>query len=62
MKPERWTFDDRPGPVPEIRTDGDSVIFYLGVLSEQARLIVRCDPDGAIRASIAVVHPGVSEL
>ena len=45
--------DERPGPVPDIRADGDSVILVMAVRSEDAELIIRCDPDGAIRASLA---------
>jgi hypothetical protein len=45
--------DERPGPVPDIRADGDSVIFVMTVRSEDAELTIRCDPDGAIRVSIA---------
>ena len=52
MNPERKATDQQPGAVPEIRADGDSVIFCLDVPSEHARLIIRCDPDGAVRMSI----------
>jgi hypothetical protein len=44
--------DQRPGAVPDIRAEGDSVLFCLDLPGEQARLIIRCDPDGAIYASI----------
>jgi hypothetical protein len=53
MKSERKTLDQRPGNVPEIRADGDAVYFYLDVRTEHARLIIRCDPDGGVSASLA---------
>jgi hypothetical protein len=52
MKFERKALDQRPGAVPEIRVDGDSVIFYLDVPAEHARLIIRCNPDGTAGSSI----------
>ncbi len=62
MKNERKTLDRRPGAVPEIRTDDDSVIFYLDVASEHARLIIRCNPDGTVAASITFGQPADSCL
>jgi hypothetical protein len=56
MKSERKTLDQRPGGVPEIRADGDSVIFCLDVPSQHGRLMIRCDPDGTVAASIAFVQ------
>jgi hypothetical protein len=44
--------DERPGPVPDIRADGDSVIYLIEIPTESSRLIIRCDPDGAVVASI----------
>jgi hypothetical protein len=44
--------DERPGTVPDIRAEGDSVIYFIEIPSEGAQLIIRCDPDGAIRASV----------
>ena len=49
---DRKTVDQRPGPVPEIRTDGDSIIFHLDVPAEHGRIMIRCDPDGSVRAAI----------
>ena len=49
----RKAVDQRPGPVPEIRAEGDSIIFHLGVPTENGRIIIRCDPDGTVRAAIA---------
>jgi hypothetical protein len=53
---DREALDERPGAVPEIRADGDSVIYYLDVSSEGARLVIRCEPTGAVRASIAMAR------
>lgn len=49
--------DGRPGSMPEISTDGDSIIFEIAVVSDQrippgARLMVRCDPAGNVLARI----------
>jgi hypothetical protein len=49
---DRGAADERPGPVPDIRIKGDSVVFYLDLPREHGRLVVRCDPDGALRASL----------
>jgi hypothetical protein len=51
--------DERPGAVPDIRADGDSVIYVIGIPGEAARLLLRCDPDGALRASLTA-KPGPS--
>ena len=49
----------RAGPVPEIRADGDSIVFYMHVtgVHQQLRLIIRCDGDGSVWASIASERP-----
>jgi len=52
MKSERKTLDQRPGAVPEIRADGDVVFYCLDVRTEHARLIIRCDPNGNVSASL----------
>ena len=52
MKSERKTLDQRPGALPEIVVDGDSVVFHLAVRPEHARLIIRCNPDGTVCAAI----------
>ena len=57
MKGERRTLDERPGAVPEIRADGDAVLFCLRVYATQAQLIIRCEPDGTVRASIESEPP-----
>jgi hypothetical protein len=53
---DRRAFDQRPGPVPVIQMQGESVVFVLEVMSEHARLVIRCDPDGAVCASIVDWH------
>jgi hypothetical protein len=49
---DRKAVDQRPGPVPEIRAEGDSIVFHLSVPTEHGRIVIRCDPDGAVHASI----------
>jgi hypothetical protein len=50
----RKTMDQRPGSTPEIRADGDSVTFRLDIagVNPGARLVLRCDPDGTVWASM----------
>jgi len=51
--------DQHPGPMPAIRTEGDSVVFEFDELSiTGARLIIRCDEHGNVFASIAPRIPG----
>lgn len=57
MRSERKTLDQRPGAVPEIRADGDAVLFSLRVPTEHAQLIIRCAPDGTVSASIEFAQP-----
>jgi len=59
MPRKRAPIDQLPGRFPEIRTDGDSVTFKLALpgLDEQTRLVLRCDPDGNVWASIASRRP-----
>jgi hypothetical protein len=59
MKGERKTLDERPGAVPEIRADGDAVLFCLRVWTTDAQLILRCAPDGTVSASIEFTEPGI---
>jgi hypothetical protein len=49
--------DERPGSVPDIRADGDSVIYLVDISGERAQLILRCCPTGAIYAALT---PNVS--
>jgi hypothetical protein len=48
------TVDRRPGPVPEIRADGDNVTFRIEVagMPERTRLVLRCDASGEVWAAI----------
>jgi hypothetical protein len=52
--PARKTLDQRPGSVPDIRADGDSVTFHFLIagVDRDARLLIRCEADGTVRASI----------
>jgi hypothetical protein len=49
----RTPTDKRPGPLPEIRAEGDSVTFHLDIagVTDDARLVIRCDADGNVWAS-----------
>lgn len=49
--------DKRPGPLPDIRPDNDSIVYSLEIPGEQARLIIRCDPGGNVTASLAPIQP-----
>jgi hypothetical protein len=42
------------GALPEIRLQGESVVFYLDIATgrDATRLILRCDADGQVFASI----------
>jgi hypothetical protein len=46
--------DRQPGPVPEIRADGDSVSFRIVVPGEPegTQLVLRCDSSGDVWAAI----------
>ena len=49
----RRALDRRPGPLPDIHTDGDSVSFTFDLTDPlDARLIVRCDGHGDVYACI----------
>lgn len=49
----RKALDRRPGPLPEIQMDGDSVTFAFDLADlTSARLFVRCDANGEVYASI----------
>ena len=50
----RRTLDGRPGALPEIRLEGDSVMFHLEIVNGRttSRLLIRCDPDGSVWVSI----------
>jgi hypothetical protein len=53
----RKALDRRPGPLPDIQTDGDSVTFAFDLQDPSARLIVRCDARGEVFASILEPRP-----
>jgi len=42
------------GALPEIRLQGESVVFYLDIAAGRgnSRLILRCDADGQVWASL----------
>ena len=49
----RRTLDQRPGPLPDIQMDGDSVTFTFELADPlHAQLVVRCDPEGGIYAAL----------
>lgn len=50
VTPNRSSLDDKPGPLPEITSDDESVTFEMLVLAlgQRARLRVRCDVRGGI--------------
>jgi hypothetical protein len=50
----RREVDQRPGALPDIRSDGDSVVFQIAVTNGATtnRLIIRCDANGSVWASI----------
>ena len=54
MSTRRTTIDQRPGSIPEIRTDVDSVTFSLAVIGTEhdTRLEIRCDAAGEVWARI----------
>jgi hypothetical protein len=54
----RRTLDRCPGPLPEIHADGDSVTFAFDLQDvPSSRLVVRCDSEGDVFASILDVVP-----
>lgn len=54
MGRSREVTDRRPGPAPDIRADGDSVTFGFALdgMRNGLRLVIRCDGDGNVWASI----------
>jgi len=54
----RKTVDMKPGTMPDIRAEGGAITFHLAIagVGERAQLVIRCDPDGGVRASIDHVH------
>jgi len=54
MHRKHTPIDERPGPLPEIWADGDSVTYALPLnkIAQGARLVIRCSVDGSVCASI----------
>jgi hypothetical protein len=50
----RRSLDSHPGSLPEIRSVGSSVKFFIDVrtVRRSPRLVLRCDDDGNVWASI----------
>jgi hypothetical protein len=54
----RKTLDRRPGPLPDIQMDGDSVTFTFDLTEPlDARLVVRCDARGDVYVAIPPAVP-----
>lgn len=50
----RKAFDHRPGPLPDIQMDADSVTYAFDLADlAHARLLIRCDAHGEVWASIS---------
>jgi len=62
MPRERLTVDRRPGSLPDIRTLGGTVTFVLAPAGapDNARLVIRCAPDGELWVSIVPAAGSVS--
>ena len=52
----RKALDRRPGRLPDIQTNEDSVSFTFDLADLEARLIVRCDAHGDVFISIPEVE------
>lgn len=52
MAQGREQIDQRPGPAPEIRAEGESVTFVFRI-KDQTHLVIRCDSDGHVWSSIS---------
>jgi hypothetical protein len=55
----RKALDRRPGATPEIRPAGDGITYRLEIAGSHpdGRLVIRCDADGRILASIDPARP-----
>ncbi len=51
MAQGREQIDQRPGPAPEIRAEGESVTFVFRI-KDATHLVIRCDTDGNVWSSI----------
>jgi hypothetical protein len=56
----RRVLDRQAGQVPEIRVEGDNVTFCLNIAGtgKSRRLVLRCDADGNVWASVAEQNTG----
>jgi hypothetical protein len=54
MARERPTFDERPGPIPDIRTNDGCVTFVMKPAGTPrgTQLVIRCDAGGEIWIAI----------
>jgi hypothetical protein len=54
MDRERLTLDQRPGSLPDIRSDRGGITFIIAQAGPPQRepLVIRCDTDGEIWLSI----------
>jgi hypothetical protein len=52
--------DREPGAIPDIRPDGDGLIYLVPVpaVHATARLLIRADADGNLWASLGPAEPG----
>jgi hypothetical protein len=52
----RKSLDHIPGSAPEIHADGENVTFRFEVagISESAKLVLRCDAEGGVWATISL--------
>jgi len=55
MRRDRLTVDQRPGSLPEIRTDDASITFAMSIpgVPRGDHLVIRCDAAGDIWVSIS---------
>jgi len=59
--------DRRPGVMPEIRAERDSIAFVIPIhgdkrIASGVRLVLRCDPDGNVWACLAGTGCDASNL
>jgi hypothetical protein len=56
----RKALDRQAGRVPDIRAEGDSVVFRLNIDSvrQGTRLVLRCDGEGNVWAALASAESG----
>ena len=59
---QRITVDRRPGSLPDIRTQGGNITFVLAPAGapDNARLVIRCAPNGELWVSIVPAAGSVS--